>query len=66
MFLPRAKIRFALLDVEMRVEDRVVGDMPEPVLVIGAQPKIIRTDLNGFSKHRERRLVLADQQTRKV
>ncbi len=58
---PGAELRLVLLEVEVSEVQRVVGDLPERVALLHAQPEIIRASLDGFPQHGKTRVVLALQ-----
>src|SRR5262249_33088796 len=58
---PLLKCRFVPLKVQMGEEQRVIRHLPERILVPSARPLIGRTSFDCFSKHRERRVILAFQ-----
>jgi len=61
MLTPEDERRLVLLQVQVCEEQHVVGELPERILVIPAQPLRIGTLLDGISQHRECSVVLALQ-----
>src|SRR5689334_6978730 len=58
MLFPQPKRSFVLLEIQVREEQGVIRQLPERILVVGAQPLLRRAALDGFVKHRKRRVIL--------
>src|SRR6185503_15075757 len=52
------KRRFVALQIQVSKEQRVIRHLPERVLVIGVQPLVCRTALDGLTQHRKRSVEL--------
>src|SRR5689334_2080166 len=61
MLFPQPKRSFVMLEIQVREEQRVIRQLPERILVAGAQPLLRRAALYGFAEHRQRRVILALQ-----
>ena len=61
MLLPQTKRSFVVLEIQVREEQRVIRQLPERILVVGAQPLLRRAALDSFAEHRQRRVILALQ-----
>ena len=59
MLRPQLKRRFVALQIQVRKEQRVIGDLPERVLVIGVRPLVCGAAFDSLTQHRERSVVLA-------
>ena len=61
MLFPQPKRSFVMLEIQVREEQCVIRQLPEGILVAGAQPLLRRAALDGFAEHRQRRVILALQ-----
>src|SRR5262245_11850105 len=61
MLFPQPERSFVVLEIQVREEQRVIRQLPERILVVGAQPLLRRATLDGFAEHRQRRVILALQ-----
>src|ERR1017187_9152868 len=49
---PGTKVRLGRLKVEVRVEQRVVGNVPKPVRIICVYPETFGTQVDNLAEHR--------------
>src|SRR5262249_39880792 len=61
VLFPQPERSFVVLEIQVREEQRVIRQLPERILVVGAQPLLRRAALDGFAEHRQRRVILALQ-----
>src|SRR5215469_7513621 len=61
MLFPQAKRSFVMLEIQVSEEQCVIRQLPERILVVGAQPLRRWAALDGFAEHRQRRVILALQ-----
>ncbi len=65
VLFPQPKRSFVTLKIQVCKEESVIRNLPERILVVGAQPLLRRAALDGFAEHRQRRVILAFQHSSK-